>query len=133
MMRCERCDVEVQIGYDSPDAQSANAEIRLQEVQTGYGVTTFLCYDCRKAWNRFSATNDLFKEYTLAGFRLRCWEARWRRKPGDDIAMKQGESLILTLTELDAKLLVLTENWVKAGPPKAERATLRPYSDQDDE
>lgn len=114
MLGCERCGVEV--GYDD----QSNAEIRLQEVAMQFGITTFLCYECRKAWNKFSFTHELFQKYSEAGFRLRCWQVLWRKRPGEMKDAEEGIKFLQAVTTMDKELYNLVDNWIKAGITKAE-------------
>lgn len=112
MLNCERCGVEA--GFDD------NAETRIQEVVMQFGITTSMCFHCRKTWNVFSTTHNKFQEYSEQGFRLRCWQAQWKRFPKQMDEAEEGVSLLRKLTHLDREIYRLVNNWIKAGATEEE-------------
>lgn len=105
MPTCERCDQENE-AYGEANTH------RMQEICTNFGVLTTLCYDCRKAWHTFSYNHTLFKEYSLIGFRLKCWNMRYRRHPLE-CDVKDGEAFLAQLEELEPKINKIVTNWIK--------------------
>ncbi len=120
-LSCDRCEAGVGIGYGDED----NNHIRLQEMAMSFGVLTTLCFECRKAWSNFNYNHDLFKKYSLAGFRFKCWQVAHRRHPLK-MNVLDGEKLLAELEGMEPALHKLTNDWIKAGIGGAEKKSRRP-------
>jgi len=112
---CERC-------HAAPDDydDKASAQIRLGEVQTNYGILTFLCFDCRREWQRVINSSPVMREYSETAFRLEHWRVYHPRTGQGDV--EAGVQFVRKLNELDEKLYNETVSWIKDGPSRAERA-----------
>jgi hypothetical protein len=119
---CDRCNAEAGFHEDN--------DPRIQEFVTSYGFGGMLCFDCRKDWNRYSANHDMFTKYAELGFTFRCWQARWRKKPGTDKDMESGIEILRKLHAMDKRLLKLTDEWILKGT-KERRQPERDDSEDD--
>ncbi len=118
---CERCNAGIEVNQYDSESLNPNLELRLQEVTMSFGVTTMLCYKCRKAWSIFSVSNELFKKFNLCSFRLECWKTKWTKDGGDSDELLKGEKLFKDMQDADAEALKLTLNWIRAGAAASEK------------
>lgn len=121
---CERCDAGSLERDDDPDT------LRLTEVSMNFGVTTVLCLACRQKWTSITVTHELFREYTNASFLMRCWQTRWRKRPGKTMAdATEGLTYLDKLSDLDIKLMNLMKKWIDDGEDEEDEDE----EDEDDE
>lgn len=102
---CARCKREEPKDYgDLVEGMDGSATLLLREVEFGPGILTWLCHDCRAAWERVVFTNAEFEKYEIIKFKLRHW---------DDMCRSIGEGELddgLKLhEEADKQLIVLNQ------------------------
>ena len=125
---CERCEAAVGIGHDE-----TGSDIRLQEMSMSFGIVTILCFECRKAWAAFNYNHELFKKYSLQGFRFKMWQLKYKRNPFK-VEVEEGEKLLQDLERMEPDLHIMTKNWIRAGVSREEmesRGTNARSSDDD--
>ncbi len=116
MACCDRCEITVNEFGDN-----GVSDVRLQEIHMSFGITTCLCFECRKAWAAFSYNHDLFNKYAQIGFRYKAWKIKYRNNPAK-VAVEDGLVLLNQLQNIEVELHNLAKNWIRAGMSAGEKA-----------
>ncbi len=112
MLCCERCKAapERKEGYgDEIDPESASV-VRLQEIQTSFGITAVLCIDCRKEWLKWLNDSKTMCDYSEHSFRLEHYRMAHRKR--GDMPVEEGVALIRTLNRFDQQLHSEAAEWI---------------------
>lgn len=113
-LACERCSASKGSEYEEQEDT-----LRLNEVATHFGVLTILCFDCRKAWNKYLNTCDMMKEYSEASFRLEHFRLAHRKSGSGNV--EDGLELLRNINKIEDDLCYKLTNWIRAGISKNEK------------
>lgn len=106
---CERCGC----GSDD-DADMERPEPMCAEVQLAFGLTSWVCFDCRKDWHRIFKEHPLNRKYSHATLRLEFWKARVGQGTSPE-EVEEGIELYDAVEDLELEINRAANEWLVGG------------------
>jgi hypothetical protein len=103
---CDRCGCGA-----GDEADMQRPEPMMGEIQLAFGLTTWICHDCRKDWHRIFKEHPLNRRYSHASLELEFWKARvGENTPQEEL--KKGLELFDKIEDLELEINKAANEWL---------------------
>lgn len=106
---CDRCSAGSNWDSDSEYNQSLPAYCT--EVHIGFGIVSWLCFDCRKGFHVFMRDSPLMRDHSKVSMELDFWKARINHDTPDDYLIK-GQTLLERIELLESCINHNIDKWL---------------------
>ncbi len=107
---CDRCNCGGSATYELEGQQQPLC----YEFQLGYGIISWLCFDCRRTWIKVMEASKLSDLYQEKAFELEFWKSRvGESTPAAELST--GLGLYRELCELEKRVKNFATGWLEAG------------------
>src|SRR4051812_8674224 len=103
---CDRCGCGDTTPYGDGQQQPLCCEFQL-----GYGIISWLCFDCRRAWIKIMEANQLGQQYSEKAFELEFWKNRVGETTPES-EFTRGLQLYRELCDVEKRIKNFATGWL---------------------
>lgn len=123
---CTRCGAGSEPDYGA-ESIGTPENAMCGESNLGFGITAWVCCDCRIAWTEYIDSHPKLREFSKAAFKLETWKARLAATgEGDE---EEGLERWGEVEDLEKEISTDGRAWLKSG----KKEPVRRYHDDDED
>lgn len=81
------------------------------ETHLAHGIVAWLCYPCRKNWQRKILNNPMSDEYAELELEFDFWQLKAKKTPTDEV-LEAGKGIFRKMTAIENKINKIAIEWL---------------------